>query len=411
MRDKKQRGRDEERIDKEYLHERMSSDRCNRIVFNEGKKLSLYLVGGYLRDTLLGRESFDRDFAVAGNYRGFLVRVSKKTGGKLVKIGNDLDRIVLGDASTLDFTRLTGSIDADLTRRDFSINSIAWSPASGIIDRHGGITDLRIRKVRTVRQNNLSDDPVRLIRAFRFASELSLGIDPETRRAIRELAGHIVHGKSERITLEFFKILNLDAAAKAVSDMLNDGVLKHLIFLSNSDLRHKLRVLSRLDRIFNVLPLKYFSSLENIYSQGLLRRGLIRLEVLLKGVSGLNRFALSRKILKSIRKIEEGELLFSDGCVTLETLFDVFMQVGEEASHDLLIIAGRPDLLSQYERYRRIMKNGLLSTKDVIAESGISQGEMLGMFIEHLKKAQFEGSIKGRREAISLLKKLRCNLT
>ena len=405
MRVEKQREDGISNFDERELHDKMLRDKYNAIVFHEGKGFPLYLVGGYLRDALLHRDSLDRDFVAGGEYGSLLERVAMKTDGRLVRIGDVLGRIVLRDNSTLDFTPLTSNIVSDLSRRDFTINSIAWSPATGIIDPHGGIGDLRKRTIRIVSRRNLNQDPIRLIRAYRFASELSFRIDPGTSRIIREMSGIITNSKSERITLEFFKILNLDTSSKALYRMLNDGLLNHLIPITGAELRGTLRVLSRVERIFNVLPLKYRDMLHEIYSQGLSRKGLIRLEVLLGDVTIAKRLSLSRKISKNVKIISEGERLFPAGRWTHRTLFEAFALMGD-ASIDFLIVKGRHKLLVEYERYNSIIKNGILSTEEIIRESGLSEGIILGDLIMSLRRAEFEKRIGNREEALSLVKAL-----
>lgn len=382
---------------------RILNDRHNGLVFRAGQRLPLYLVGGYLRDLLLGRDSLDRDYVAGGDFESMLEQIVAETRGKLVRLGNYLSRIVLKDNSTLDFSPLINDIADDLSRRDFTMNSLAWSPDTGIIDPHGGVKHLRQQKICIISRESIEHDPVRMIRAYRFAGELSFHIDRPTRRIIREFSERIIEAKSERITLEFFKILNLKAPSTILAMMANDGILKHLILFGEEELPYKLRVLSRVNRILNALPLKYKGLLRPINSQNLSWKGMIRLEVLMSGLPA-NALSLSSKIRGRLEDIEKGERLLRGCRLSRAKLFEAFSLMGD-ASIDFLIIRGRITFLPEYESFRAIMKNSLMSTEEIIAITGLAGGVNLGKAIFRLKKAEFSHKIKTYSEAVDLLRK------
>jgi len=385
------------------LRERILNDRHNGLVFRAGRRLPLYLVGGYLRDLLIGRDSLDRDYVTGGDIDPLLEQIVAETGGKLVRLGNYLNRIVLKDNSTLDFSPLTNDIDNDLSQRDFTMNSLAWSPDTGLIDPHGGVQHIRQQKISIMRRDSILHDPVRMIRAHRFAGELSFRIDRPTRRIIRELSERIIEAKSERITLEFFKILNLKAPSKILSMMANDGIIKYLFLCDNKALLYKLRVLSRVNRILNELPLKYKDLLCSIYSQNLSREGLIRLEVLMSGLPA-NALSLSSKIIRRLEDMDRGHRLLKGRSLSRAKLFEAFCLMGD-ASIDYLIVKGRTTLLQDYESFRAIMKKSFLTTEEIVSISGIAEGVNLGEAILRLKKAQFTRKIKTYGEAGDFLGK------
>ena len=390
-------------FERRELRERILNDRYNALVFRAGQRLPLYLVGGYLRDLLIGRDSRDRDYAVAGNFESMLEQIVAETGGKLVRLGNYLRRIVLQDNSTLDFSPLINDIDDDLSRRDFTMNSLAWSPDRGIIDPHGGVKHLRQLRVSIIGRESIEHDPVRMLRAYRFAGELSFRIDRSTRRIIRELSGRIVEAKSERITLEFFKILNIKTPSTILAMMANDGILRNLFLFDDDELLYKLRALSRVNRILNALPLKYKGQLNLIFSQNLSWEGMMRLEVLMSGFP-INALSLSSRIVGRVEDIQKGERLLRGRRLSRTNLFEAFSLMGD-ASIDFLIVNGRITFLADYESFGEIMKSSLLSTEEIIAVSGLSEGVNLGKTIFHLKEAEFSDKIRTFGEAVVLVRK------
>ncbi len=394
-------------FDNRQLDKRILSDRYNRLVFSSWHESPPYLVGGYLRDILNGEASRDRDYVAKADYESLLIRIVGGIDGKIIRIGY-LSRMVLRDKSTLDFTPMANDIRDDLARRDFTINALAWSPETGLLDPYGGLHDLRKKSIRMISRANIESDPIRILRAYRFAGELGFRINGKTRNALRDLSSKVIEAKSERITLEFFKILNLRSPLKILRMMSYDGVLKLLIPLAAEDLRVRLRALSRVDKIFNALPLKYKEMAGERYSQNLLYIGLIRLEVLLEGVSSAA-LLMSSKILKRVRDIESGDQILTDGHWSYDSLFEAFSVMGE-AAVDFLVIRRRKKLLSEYERFQSIMTKGILSPDEITSATGLG-GEALGRAIRILRRGQFRGGILSSADALLALKKYQSNLT
>jgi len=193
----------------------------------------VYLVGGSVRDLLLGRRPLDLDLAVAGNPGTFAQRLAAHTGGRLVPLGKPglmLYRIVSG-SQIMDVSAIFGrSISEDLQRRDFTINAIAIDLAGrDIIDVCGGRADLAARRVRMVSRSAFEQDPVRLIRTFRMAAVLRFEVTPETAAAVRDQASLIAKPAGERIRNELLKILETGRAAEAITQMADCGLLSAML--------------------------------------------------------------------------------------------------------------------------------------------------------------------------------------
>ena len=213
-------------------------DRIDHTTFNlvgeAAASLSLpcYAVGGYVRDLFLCRSSKDIDFVSVGNGSGIAiaretarrlgrhahVAVFKTYGTAQVKAGGlELEFVAARRESYRSDSRNPeveeGTLDDDLSRRDFTINAMALSLNPGemglLIDRFGGLDDLRERVIRTPLDPDItfSDDPLRMMRAIRFATQLDFTIYTLTLEAIARNASRIKIITRERILTELNKIM------------------------------------------------------------------------------------------------------------------------------------------------------------------------------------------------------------
>jgi len=168
----------------------------------------LYLVGGAVRDLLLGRPVVDVDLVVPSDAAGFARRLALDLGGRAKVHGRfgtatvelpDGARLDVATARAEDYERpgalprvRPGSIADDLARRDFTVNAMAaeisQATAPVIIDPFGGREDLRRGRVRALHPRSFSDDPTRAFRAVRYANRLGFRIEPGTRAGIRAAA-------------------------------------------------------------------------------------------------------------------------------------------------------------------------------------------------------------------------------
>ena len=176
-----------------------------------------YVVGGSVRDMLLGREMRDLDIAVSGDAVAFARHLANALAGHFVLLDdeNAVARIVLDDGAVayIDVAALQGELDADLRRRDFTIDALAVPiGADTIIDLAGGVDDLRDRLVRMTGERVFDDDPLRLLRAPRIASELACEVEPRTADAIRAAAGRLLEAAPERRRDELARMFALEGA-------------------------------------------------------------------------------------------------------------------------------------------------------------------------------------------------------
>jgi hypothetical protein len=168
-----------------------------------------WVVGGAVRDELLGRPVVDLDVACRDPERAARA-FARRSGGAVfpLSVHHGGWRVALGEGRTVDFTPLHGgSIEADLATRDFTVNAIAVPLAGGeALDQHGGRADLERRLIRAVSPAVFEADPLRLLRAVRLEDELGFRLEPETERLVREQAGLVGRPAGERILDELTRL-------------------------------------------------------------------------------------------------------------------------------------------------------------------------------------------------------------
>jgi tRNA nucleotidyltransferase (CCA-adding enzyme) len=210
----------------------------------EKRGAALYLVGGPLRDLLLGRPSIDLDIAVEGDAMALAREIANAIGGRAVTHpafltatvripGFHLDLITArsetyarpGDLPTV----RPATIHEDLLRRDFTINALALhlnGPDEGeILDPTGGLADLDARRIRTLHERSFQDDATRILRAFRYAVRLGFEIEPETLACLKRDLPYLDPISSARLHHEFARILVEETPEETLSRLHEAGVL------------------------------------------------------------------------------------------------------------------------------------------------------------------------------------------
>ncbi|MEP6909559.1 MAG: hypothetical protein ABI896_03905 [Actinomycetota bacterium] len=167
-----------------------------------------WVVGGSVRDELLGREVVDLDIA-CGDPQAAAREYANRSGGAPFPLSDRHGawRVALEGGRTVDFTPLAGEIERDLAKRDFTINAIAELLAGGeVVDPYEGRADVDDRVVRAVSESVFEDDPLRLLRAVRIEDELGFLMDPETERLVRNDAELVTRPAGERTFAELVRL-------------------------------------------------------------------------------------------------------------------------------------------------------------------------------------------------------------
>lgn len=190
----------------------------------EGAGYEAWLVGGCVRDWLLGSVPKDYDVTtqatvdkVMAAFKGFRVIATGAKHGTVTVISDSMPVEVTtyridgsySDGRHPDSVTFSADIRDDLSRRDFTVNAMAYSPRKGYLDLFGGMDDLERGVIRCVGDpaTRFSEDALRILRALRFASVTGFTIEPDTARAVREGRGLLEKIAVERITRELFGLL------------------------------------------------------------------------------------------------------------------------------------------------------------------------------------------------------------
>jgi poly(A) polymerase len=204
------------------------------------RDFDVYVVGGFSRDLLLKRSLNDIDLAVSRNALKYSKKIADAFKSKLITL-NDTSktyRILLKDdiVANIDISLFNGkTIEHDLQNRDFTINATAFNLKNFedfkkhiIFSDKNTLRDLKSKTVNTVSVESFKTDPLRMLRAFRFAAELNFKISKKTFEQIAKSAKLIRQSAPERIKNEFFRVLSVKNSAALIKDMDSCGLLSKI---------------------------------------------------------------------------------------------------------------------------------------------------------------------------------------
>ena len=209
---------------------------------------SLYLVGGSVRDAFLDRDHEDLDFATDARPAEIRVLVSKWADA-VYRVGEAFGTIgvhkgdfqaeittfrseIYRDESRKPKVTFSTDIESDLSRRDFAVNAIALQlPDLEAVDPYGGLADLAVGLLRTPLDPEISfsDDPLRMLRLFRFQATLGFRIDPDAEAAVRRMAERISIVSAERIRDEISKLVLAPRPSRALQGVVEAGLADHFL--------------------------------------------------------------------------------------------------------------------------------------------------------------------------------------
>jgi poly(A) polymerase len=212
---------------------------------------SLYVVGGPVRDTLLGRGRDLHDLDFTTDARPNQVKLLLHTAGadSVFAIGEQFGTIggVFGETiveittyrseqyepgSRKPTVEFGDSLEGDLSRRDFTINAMAVDARTGaLVDPFGGIDDLRCRRIHAVgcAEDRFAEDPLRLLRAVRFAAQIGFEIEDETKRAVEACADTLASISRERVAQEIGRILTSERAGDGIRALCDLALMQHVV--------------------------------------------------------------------------------------------------------------------------------------------------------------------------------------
>jgi poly(A) polymerase len=193
-----------------------------------------WLVGGTLRDRLLGRETLDIDVVVTGDVRAAARRLGRAAGGASFELSDQYGawRVIARDRSwQVDVVPLQGgSLEADLAARDLTVNAMAEAVGGGeLVDPHGGARDLAAGVLRMVAPEAFDADPLRALRVVRLATELEFAVDPDTAAAAGARADRLGEVAQERVFAELKRVLGSPHAVRGLALMDDLGLTREVL--------------------------------------------------------------------------------------------------------------------------------------------------------------------------------------
>ncbi len=207
--------------------------------FCADRGIEAYVVGGFLRDALLGRPCHDVDIAIRGEPLPLARHLADALGGHFFPLHQEQGaaRVLLPERGIdIDLLPLRGELETELGERDYTIDAMAASLTEAaadrpviIVDPFGGQSDLRRRLVRAVSQKAFLRDPLRLLRGVRLCAELDFRLESGTAEVIRRHAHHLPEAAAERRRDELVRILATAKAAYHLYLLDELGLLPHLL--------------------------------------------------------------------------------------------------------------------------------------------------------------------------------------
>jgi tRNA nucleotidyltransferase/poly(A) polymerase len=364
-----------------------------------------WIVGGALRDRLLGLTVEEVDVAVARDVEAIAADLERAGRGRAVflsrgKPGPPVFRIA--GTRPFDAAEIEGeTIVADLGRRDYTVNALALPLPSGeLLDPFGGRADAAARRLRCVRPENLAEDPLRILRAARFLATRGLLPDAGVLAASRAAAGLFPNAAPERVGAELAKVLEAPRAAPALAWTARAGILPAVLGLPIAPRRALAAVRSLAE--FDEPSIRHLSPE---------RRRLLRLAGLalrLRLPPGQTRAWLAQRRWRREEARDAARLVELAGLSrrtrSREEAWGWILDAGPLLPDALALLEkGAPDARRRARRLRTLARSRrppiAVDGLDVVAWLGIPEGPRVGELLHCVRVAAAMGTVCSRREA------------
>lgn len=373
-----------------------------------------YAVGGCVRDSILLRSPEDWDITTSakpeevkklfsttidtGLQHGTVTVVIEKEGFEVTTFRLDGDYT---DGRHPDRVAFTSSLTEDLRRRDFTINAMAYSEKTGLIDEFDGERDLEDGIIRAVGEakERFSEDALRMLRAIRFAGQLNFNIEEKTFDAIKELSPNISKVSVERIAKELEKLL-LSGNPEYIALVYETGIFSVIapevaMLFENGEISASIKALSRAS----------FPEKKELYQ--------IRLAIFLEGLGAdkaaklLKRLKLDNDTINTVKKLLELSLREVENNET--DMRRTVKEAGHKMMPLLLEMRRAKGLKDNKDLYQTIIDNGYCTSiselningKDLM-DAGIPKGALIGSTLERLLELVIEKPELNTRESLLL---------
>ena len=401
--------------------------------FSKRHEVELYLVGGSVRDLLLGHQTADFDFTLASDAIQFAKSFADNIHAPFVLLEDQppTARVIIKPQHPteselwIDFAQFRAeTLTDDLRLRDLTINAMAIplesvmeSDQPEVIDPCDGRNALATRQLLFPSEQVVLDDPLRLMRIYRFSAQLKFHIPDKSVRLVQK-HGHLLPQVSiERVRDELFKLLNSKCTKDYLQQMSEVGLLSH-IMPSIEQRRDSWGTLERFEKTpIPELLYEYRTKIDTYLNEELglyaNRRSLIKLCSLNPGDPGLigKRLRLSRKALQFMKSLVIGHQQLAGDDMTQKEIINFLRAFATEWWGVLLFSAAvHPipgPMLKQiadtyYEHLLPILEQGkLISGEDLIKRYDLKQGREIGVLLKQIEERQHYGEIRTRAEAFA----------
>ena len=370
-----------------------------------------------MRDAILNRgEYLDLDFVVPVEAVATARRIARHYSAGFVVLDEQrqIARVVF-ERVTADFAQQAGDLEADLRRRDFTINAIAYNPHTfTLIDPLGGLADLDSQAIKMISPANLQDDPLRLLRAYRQAAQLNFAIEPTTQATIRALAPLLGTVAAERVQTEVDYLLANPQGSQWLKKAGEDGLLQAWFPKAT----HKIGDLARVDDAMQFFKASGVNSIAHPHLC------LAKLACLVPNNPAaaeleLERLKYSRYQIRAVVTILRHLprlLAHATAPMSLTDQYFFFLDVGEVFPAIALLaaarVAQREPILSLLHRYSTpkdpvAHPQPLVTGNDLIKSLHLSPGPQIGTLLTNIQIARIEGKIATKEEALQFAASLR----
>lgn len=388
----------------------------------------VYLVGGSVRDALLKRktEYLDLDFIILEQAINIAQNIAKQyqAGFVVLDAERKIARVVF-KGITVDFAEVEGnSLEADLWRRDFTVNAIAYNPFTDeLIDLFNALEDLEKGIIRMVKPENLRHDPLRLLRAYRQAAQLGFIISPETQTTIREFAPLLTQVAAERVQTELGYLLSHPQGIIWIEKAWKDGLLSDYFptAAENWEILKQIEIVAeKLGEKWSQIGIELGNGVRDKVKTSLL--AIAKLAMLVNSdpeIAEIELIALkySNAEIKSTISVIKGLAKLSEKAISQMSIreqYFCFQEIGKNFPALSVIAVAKDISIAEIDclvkRYinpedQVAHPTPLLNGNDLITILNLPKGPLVGKLLTEIQLARAEEKISTKTEAIKLAEK------
>ncbi|MCS5611801.1 MAG: hypothetical protein NZ961_15385 [Candidatus Poribacteria bacterium] len=401
--------------------------------------VQLYLLGGSVRDLLLGRPINDLDFVVDRNPISFAKQFANAIDAAFVKLEDQpatVRVVIRSDQSNIDFTQFrSDNLELDLRLRDLTINAIAFNLNQlfseyqiDLIDPYNGLGDLEAQVIRFCSERVVADDPLRLLRAYRFSAQLRFNLPVETIALTKKYAERLTEISMERISGELLKTLSVDDSVDVLRLLSRNQILSSVIpELEVTDEDLAAVAIFESERVPDMLQ-KYYQDIDEYLQTKLLGdfrcHEIVKLAIFLGSTKALirvvKRLCLSNKALRLIKCIHHHQSSFVnliiEPLISRHEIIQFLRKIKQDWVSVALYVYARirsqgqqtdnaesriPEIASFFylDFLEIVNQGGLINGNEVMCKYEVTQGVELGQILRHIEDLQFKHAIQTKSQA------------